>query len=113
MVLLLSSHRRSEIEILCDILETCLGGAAKTSVVYRSNLNFTRLDKYMNTLLGMGYISLSIVCMEGRKSEMKIVYNTTQQGKSFLANFVNMRQGLEKLISGNRVLARPLISRSL
>jgi hypothetical protein len=67
----------------------------------------------MNTLLGMGYISLSVVCKEGSKSEMKIVYNTTEQGKSFLANFVNMRQGLEKFINGNKVLAKPLISRSL
>jgi predicted transcriptional regulator len=113
MVLLLGSHRRSEVEILCDILETCLGGAAKTSVVYRSNLNFTRLNKYMNLLLGMGYVSLSVVCGEGNKSEMKIVYNTTKQGKGFLANFVNMQHGLEKFGNRNRVLAKPLISRFL
>jgi predicted transcriptional regulator len=109
MVLLLSSHRRSEIAILCDILETCLGGAAKTSVVYRANLNFTRLNKYMNTLLGMGYVSLSVVCGKGNKGEMKIAYNTTEQGKGFLANFVNMQQGLEKFNDRNRVLAKPLI----
>ena len=109
----MGSHRRSEVEILCDILETCLGGAAKTSVVYRSNLNFTRLNKYMNTLLGMGYVCLSVVCGKGNKSEMKIVYNTTEQGKGFLANFVNMQQRLEKFNYRNRVLAKPLISRSL
>lgn len=113
MVLLLGSHRRSEVEILCDILKTCLGGAAKTSVVYKSNLNFTRLNKYMSTLLGMGYVSLSVVCREGNKSEMKIVYDTTEQGRGFLANFVNMQQGLKKFSDRNRVLAKPLISRSL
>jgi predicted transcriptional regulator len=111
MVLLLGSHRRSEVAILCDILETCLGGTSKTSVVYRSNLNFTRLNRYMNMLLGMGYVSLSVVCGEGNKSEMKIVYNTTEQGKGFLANFVNMQQRLEKLADRNRVLAKPLIPR--
>ncbi len=113
MVLLLGSHRRSQIEILCGILEICSDGAAKTGVVYRANLNFTRLNEYMNTLLGMGYVSLSVVCREGNKSEMKIVYNTTEQGKGFLANFVNMQQGLKKFSDRNRVLAKPLISRSL
>lgn len=113
MVLLLGSHRRSEVEILCDILEKCLGGAAKTSVVYRSNLNFTRLNNYMNILLGMGYVSLSVACGEGNKNEMKIVYNTTKQGKGFLANFVSMQHGLQKLGDRNRGLAKPLILRSL
>jgi predicted transcriptional regulator len=107
MVFRLGAHRRSEVEIICDILETCLGGAVKTGVVYRANLNFTRLNKYVNMLLGMGYISLSVVCGEGNGNEMKIVYSTTEQGKCFLANFVNM----QKLSRKNEVLAKPLISR--
>jgi len=107
MVFRLGAHRRSEVEIICDILETCLDGTAKTSVVYRTNLNFTRLNKYVNMLLGMRYISLSVVCGGGNGSEMKIVYSTTEQGKSFLANFVNM----QKLSRRNEASARPLISR--
>lgn len=106
MVFRLGAHRRSEVEIICDILETCLNGAAKTSVVYRANLNFTRLNKYVNMLLGMRYISLSIVCGKENGNEMKIVYNTTEQGKVFLANFVNM----QKLSRKNEASAKPLIS---
>ena len=113
MVLLLGSHRRSEVEILCDILERCLGGTAKTSIVYGANLNFTRLNRYINMLLGMGYVSLSVVCGEGNKGEIKVVYTTTERGKSFLANFVKLLQGMEKLGDRNRVLAKPLIARSL
>jgi len=109
MVFMLGSHRRGEIEIICDILRICLGGAAKTSIVYRANLNFTRLNKYLNMLLGMGYISLSVACGEGNKDEMKIVYSTTEQGRAFLANFVNMQQGLERLSDRNKVLAKLLI----
>jgi predicted transcriptional regulator len=106
MVSRMGAHRRSEVEIICDILETCLDGAAKTNVVYRANLNFTRLNKYVNMLLGMRYISLSVVC-GGDGSEMKIVYSTTEQGKSFLANFVNM----QRLSRKNEASAKPLISR--
>jgi predicted transcriptional regulator len=112
MVLFLGSHRRSEVEILCNILETCLGGAAKTSIVYKANLNFTRLNRYVNMLLGMGYISLSVVCGHGDNGDMRIVYRATEQGRSFLANFQSMQQGLEKLSGRNSALAGPLISRS-
>jgi predicted transcriptional regulator len=107
MVFRLGAHRRSEVEIICDILETCLDGAVKTSVVYRANLNFTRLNKYMNMLLGLGYISLSVVCGEGNKNDMRIGYCTTEQGKGFLAKFVNM----QKLSHVNEAAAKPLISR--
>jgi predicted transcriptional regulator len=106
MVFRLVDHRRSEVEILCDILKTCLGGAAKTRVVYRANLNFTRLNKYVNLLLGMRYLSLSVVCAGVNAKEMKMVYSTTDQGKSFLANFVKMQK-----LSRNNEAARPLISR--
>ena len=112
MVLFLGSYRRSEVEILCDILEICLGGAAKTSIVYKANLNFTRLNRYMNMLLGMGYISLSVACGHGNNDDMRIVYRATEQGKGFLANFQSMQQGLEKLSGRNSALVRPLISRS-
>jgi len=105
MVLMLVAHRRSQVEIICDILETCLDGAAKTSVVYRANLNFTRLSKYVSMLLGMRYISLSVVYGGGNVNEMRIVYTTTDQGRDFLANFVNMK----KISRKNE--ARSLISR--
>jgi predicted transcriptional regulator len=111
MVLLLGSHRRSEVEILSNILEMCVGGAAKTNIVYKANLNFTRLNRYLNMLLGMGYVSLSVMCGEGN-IEMKIVYNTTEQGKGFLAKFTSMQQRLERFGDRNRALVRPLISRS-
>jgi predicted transcriptional regulator len=107
MVLMLGAHRRSEVEIICDILETCQDGAAKTSVVYKANLNFTRLNNYVSLLLGMRYLSLSVVCGGGKAGEMKIVYSTTELGKSFLANFANM----QRLRLKNEASAKPLISR--
>lgn len=110
MVFRLGAPRRSEVEIICDVLEICLDGATKTGIVYRANLNFTRLDKYLSMLLGMGYISLGVVCGEDNKNEMKIVYVATEPGKRFLANFVNMQQCLERLGNGrSRVPAKPLI----
>jgi DNA-binding PadR family transcriptional regulator len=56
----------------------------------------------------MGYVSLSVVCGEEGGGEMRIVYQTTEQGKSFLSNFVNVQQGLERLSARSRALARTL-----
>jgi predicted transcriptional regulator len=105
----LGAPRRSEVEIICDVLEICLDGAAKTSIVYRANLNFSRLNKYLSMLLGMGYVSMTVASGEGNLKEMKIVYSTTDQGRGFLSNFESMQQGLRKLSDGRR-MARPLIS---
>ncbi len=112
MVLLLGFHRRSEVEILCNILEMCLDGSGKTSIVHKANLNFARLDRHVNMLLCMGYISLSVTCGHGKNGDLRIVYRATEQGRSFLANFQSMRQDVEKLNGRNYALARPLISRS-
>jgi predicted transcriptional regulator len=110
MVSRLGAPRRSEIEIICDILDECLDGATKTGIVYRANLNFSRLDRYLSILLGMGYLSLGVACREDNKDDTKIVYVTTEAGKRFLASFMNMQQCLERL--GNhrsKVQAKPLI----
>jgi predicted transcriptional regulator len=110
MVFRLGAPRRSEVEIICDILEICLEGATKTSIVYRANLNFSRLDRYLSMLIGIGYLSLGIVSGENNKNETKIVYVTTEQGKHFLANFANMQRCLESLSnSRSKMPAKPLI----
>ena len=110
MVFRLGALRRSEVEIICDILKICLDGAAKTNIVYRANLNFTRLNRYLSMLLGMGYVSMAIASRQGIVEEMKIVYTTTGQGKSFLAKFVRMQKGLEKLGDNRKTTAKLPIS---
>jgi len=86
----LEGHRRGEIEIMRDILECCLKGAAKTKIVYSSNLNFSRLEKYLELLLNLGFISVV------DEPEKNIAYKTTEAGINFINGFSKMRKSLEQ-----------------
>ncbi len=65
--------RRSKIDIIIDVLEVAKMGVNKTSVVYRTNLNFKLADKYLELLQNQGLV-------ENRLDK----YVTTDKGKIFL-----------------------------
>jgi predicted transcriptional regulator len=48
--------RRTQIEIIVAILEAALLGATKTALVYRSNLNFTLVERYIYLLETKGLL---------------------------------------------------------
>jgi predicted transcriptional regulator len=85
----LEGHRRGEIEIMRDILEACLRGANKTKIVYRSNLNFSRLEKYLELLLNLGFISVV------DKPERNVAYRTTDAGLNFINGCLKVQKSLE------------------
>ena len=65
--------RRSRIDIIIDVLEVAKMGVNKTSVVYKTNLNFKLADKYLELLQSQGLV------------ENKVdKYITTDKGKIFL-----------------------------
>ena len=43
--------RRSDVDIIGSILEVTEGGAKKTEIVYKVNLNHSLLKKYLSTLV--------------------------------------------------------------
>ena len=65
--------RRSRIDIIIDVLEVAIMGVNKTSVVYKSNLNFKLAEKYLELLQKQGMV-------ENRGDK----YITTQKGNIFL-----------------------------
>jgi predicted transcriptional regulator len=65
--------RRSRIDIIINVLEVAKMGVNKTSVVYRSNLNFKLAQKYLELLQNHGLV-------ENRVDK----YITTDKGKIFL-----------------------------
>jgi len=68
--------RRGELDIISDILEMAEGGAKKTHLVYRANLNSKVLKRYLRKLFEYGFIRI-----EGR------FYVTTKKGAEFLYNY--------------------------
>lgn len=65
--------RRSRIDIIIEVLEVTQPGVNKTSIVYRTNLNFKLADKYLELLQKNGLL-------ENNSDK----YRTTEKGKTFL-----------------------------
>jgi predicted transcriptional regulator len=64
--------KRSKELIISQILEVCQEGAIKTSIVYRTNLNFKRIDFYLEKLIDNGFIKM--------ERDKGVFYRTTDKG---------------------------------
>ncbi|RZN38059.1 MAG: hypothetical protein EFT35_05280 [Methanophagales archaeon ANME-1-THS] len=76
--------QRSKLEIMADILFVARNGAGKTAIVYRANLNFTRLKSYLTCLEAKGLLE-----------NIGTVYKSTERGNEFLRDYARMCEALE------------------
>ena len=65
--------RRTKFDIVIAILDVVSGGATKTKIVYKANLNFNLATKYLDLLLEKGLV---------RTDSNR--YEITDEGKAFL-----------------------------
>jgi predicted transcriptional regulator len=70
--------RRNDLDICADILKVSKIGAKKTHIVYRANLNFRIVKKYLNRLIDNGFLN------DGSDSG---IYVTTGKGSEFLEQY--------------------------
>jgi predicted transcriptional regulator len=68
--------RRNNIDICADILSVAKEGAKKTQMVYKANLNFKIIKKYINRLSEYGFL-------ESERGQ----YFTTDKGIRFLVQY--------------------------
>lgn len=73
MIMIGGKMRRSRMDIIIDVLDVARMGVNKTSVVYRTNLNFRLAEKYLDLLQKHNLV-------ENRSDK----YITTDKGKIFL-----------------------------
>lgn len=72
------SRRRSNIEIIADMLRVGENGAGKTEIMYSANMSYSQIQKYLDYLVNQGFIS---------KVEMDntmIAYQVTDSGLKLL-----------------------------
>ncbi len=67
---------RDQLMIIAAILEAVGSGASKTRVMYLSNLSFALLEKYLDSVVGSGFVR-----NEGSK------YVLTDLGREFLGRY--------------------------
>ncbi|MGC8912227.1 MAG: winged helix-turn-helix domain-containing protein [Nitrososphaeria archaeon] len=72
-------ERRSTIKLIVDILDIALKGATKTEIVYKANLNFKQVEKFLDFLIKKGLLSVS--------SNKRKRYRTTEKGKEFIKRY--------------------------
>ena len=70
--------RRNNLDISAEILQVAQEGAKKTHIVYKANLNFLIVKKYLNNLIEEGLLS---------KNDTR--YYTTDKGRDFIKSYQN------------------------
>ncbi len=73
------NNRRSEIEIINEILNLAKDGTRKTRILYQTNLSYTQLQVYLSFLL-----KSNILKMENNNSVK--TYKTTEKGLAVMEN---------------------------
>ena len=86
------AERRSSMEIMVNILDEARNGINKTRLVYRTNLNFIVVQKYIDFLTDKGLITTD--------QRPNLVYVTTEKGVRFLDEFTKLTDimGIEQTI---------------
>ena len=86
------ARRRNILEIYAKILEIGLKGATKTQVVYGANLNFKRLDQYVNQLSRRGLIKVE------QSDGGRVTITTSDVGRKFLTEYRRFREIFERMV---------------
>jgi predicted transcriptional regulator len=77
------NNRRSELEIIAEILELSKNGAKTTEILYHGYFSYMQLKKYLQYLLEKNILTEHFVKNEKGHSK---VYITTDKGRDLLKN---------------------------
>jgi len=78
------SQRRSNLEIVAEILRIARKGAKKTRIVYGANMNFKMLEEYLDKLEKAGLIASS--------QDNGGLIKTTEKGVEYLQRFYGLQE---------------------
>lgn len=83
------SRRRSNIEIISDMLRVGENGAGKTEIMYSANMSYSQLQKYLGFLIGHGFIDRLEV------GNPVVTYRVTEKGLGLLRSIDTVLEVLE------------------
>ncbi len=87
MVRNMAFAKRGRVEIIYDILCLCQRPAQKTHILFKCNLSFNQLQKYLKYLVSHDLIS----SYNGAQREL---YKTTDKGKKFIEGYESLANHL-------------------
>ncbi|MBN1160393.1 MAG: hypothetical protein JXA17_00375 [Dehalococcoidales bacterium] len=71
-------QRRSNIEIIADMLRVGENGAGKTEIMYTANMSYHQIQKYLGYLIDQGFINRVNI------DNSMVVYQVTESGFKLL-----------------------------
>ncbi len=74
------NQRRSNIEIIADMLRVGENGAGKTEIMYSANMSYAQIQKYLGFLLSHGFIN------KVKVGNPAVTYQVTDKGGELLKN---------------------------
>ena len=80
------NHRRSNIEIIADMLRVGENGAGKTEIMYSANMSYSQIQKYLGFLMSHGFITKMKI---GNPS---VTYQVTNSGLKVLKSIDSVRE---------------------
>jgi predicted transcriptional regulator len=83
---------RGWLEIIEFILSMCDGGARKTHVMYRCNLNSKQISEYLNFLLDCGMLER----VQERANSKRYIFKTSELGNKFVGRYKQMAELFSK-----------------
>jgi len=83
------NRRRSNVEIIADMLKVGENGAGKTEIMYSANMSYAQIQKYLGFLLSHGFIHKVEV------GNPVVTYQVTDKGGELLKNIDSIMEVLE------------------
>ena len=83
------NRRRSNIEIIADMLRAGENGAGKTRIMYSANMSYSQIQKYLDFLVNQGFISKVDV------GYPTVTYQVTESGLELLQLIDNVTDMLK------------------
>jgi len=82
-------QRRSNIEIIADMLRVGENGAGKTEIMYTANMSYSQIQKYLDYLVNQGFIN------KVNMDNTMVAYQVTDTGLKLLKAIDTLMEMLE------------------
>jgi predicted transcriptional regulator len=73
-----AGQRRSNIEIIADMLRVGENGAGKTEIMYTANMSYSQIQKYLDYLVNQGFV------IKVNMDNTMVAYQVTENGLKLL-----------------------------
>ncbi len=82
------NRRRSEIEIIADMLKVGENGAGKTEIMYSANMSYRQIQRYLGFLVANSFID------KMKMGNPSVTYQVTDSGLKLLQLINNIKEML-------------------